>query len=100
MAVLGKFFFQVDDFISNSDNAVLYLNEEYDKHNPYLLLYVGALLKIHKWRYNYYRKLKLKELKNLEIPIPIIDNEINIDYIIKLLDTTYCWDVVKSDMMG
>ena len=97
---VGEVFFQVDDFISNSDNAVLYLNEEYDEFNPYLLLYVGALLKIHKWRYNYYRKLKLKELKNLEIPIPIIENEINIDYIIKLLDTTYCWDVVKSDMMG
>lgn len=97
---VGEVFFQVDDFISNSDNAVLYLNEEYEEYNPYLLLYVGALLKIHKWRYNYYRKLKLTELKNLEIPIPIIENGINMDYIIKLLDTTYCWDIVKSDMLG
>ena len=53
---VGETFFQFDDFITSGDNAVLTLKEKY---NPYLLFYIGAMIKNHQWRYNYYRKLNL-----------------------------------------
>ncbi|HAI74451.1 MAG TPA: hypothetical protein DCS28_00895 [Candidatus Moranbacteria bacterium] len=64
---VGEAFFQFDDFITSGDNAVLTLKEKY---NPYLLFYIGAMIKNHRWRYNYYRKLNLSKLKKMEIPTP------------------------------
>src|SRR3989344_3138707 len=64
---VGETFFQFDDFITSGDNAVLTLKEKY---NPYLLFYIGAMIKNHKWRYNYYRKLNLSKLKKMTIPTP------------------------------
>lgn len=93
---VGEVFFQVEDFITSSDNAVLDLKSEYNQLKPYLLFYIGAMLKTHKWRYNYYRKLKKTELENLEIPIPFKNNEIDIKYIKSILNNSYCWDLVNS----
>lgn len=95
---VGEVFFQVDDFISSSDNAVLYLKDKYQELDPYLLFYIGAVFKIHKWRYNYAHKLKIKELRNLEIPIPFKSDKIDINFIYSILDNTYCWDILKSKM--
>jgi len=50
---VGEVFFQIDDFITSGDNAVLTIKEGY---NPYLLLFIGTLIRNHQWRYNYYRK--------------------------------------------
>jgi len=57
---VGEVFFQIDDFITSGDNAVLTLK---DKYNPYLMYYIGILIRNHKWRYNYYRKMSLDKLK-------------------------------------
>lgn len=88
-------FFQLDDFITSSDNAVLDLKSKYSDYGPHLLFYIGAMLKTHKWRYNYYRKLKKTELENLEIPIPYNDKVIDIEYIKSILKNAYCWDFIK-----
>ena len=90
---VGEVFFQIDDFITSGDNAVLTLKEGY---NPYLLLFIGTLIRNHKWRYNYYRKMSLGKLKNLELPIPMKNGKIDLEYIEKIVKNAYGFEGVKQ----
>jgi hypothetical protein len=90
---VGETFFQFDDFITSGDNAVLTLKEEY---NPYLLFYIGVLIKNHQWKYNYYRKLTVPKLKNLTIPIPMKNKKIDLDYIERIVKNSYAFDMIKK----
>ncbi len=90
---VGEVFFQLDDFITSGDNAVLTLKEGY---NPYLLLFIGTLIRSHQWRYNYYRKMSLDKLKNLELPIPMKNEKIDLEYIEKIVKNAYGFEEVKQ----
>lgn len=90
---VGEVFFQIDDFITSGDNAVLTIKEGY---NPYLLLFIGTLIRNHQWRYNYYRKMSLDKLKNLELPIPMKNGKIDLDYIEKIVKNAYGFEEVKQ----
>ena len=90
---VGETFFQFDDFITSGDNAVLTLKEKY---NPYLLFYIGAMIKNHQWRYNYYRKLNLSKLKKMTIPTPYKNGNIDIDYIEKIAKNSYGFEELKK----
>src|SRR3989344_4170484 len=90
---VGETFFQFDDFITSGDNAILTLKEKY---NPYLLFYIGAMIKNHKWRYNYYRKLNLSKLKKMTIPTPYKNGNIDIDYIEKIAKNSYGFEELKK----
>lgn len=91
---VGETFFQFDDFITSGDNAVLTLKNEY---NPYLLLYIASMIRNHKWRYNYYRKLNLTKLKKLKIPVPFKNaKNIDLDYIKKIVENSYGFNELKK----
>lgn len=91
---VGEIFFQFDDFITSGDNAVLRLKE---KHNPFLLFYVGVMIKNHQWRYNYYRKLNLAKLNKMMIPMPFNSaKDIDLDYIKKIVENSYGFDDLKK----
>jgi hypothetical protein len=83
---VGEVFFQIEDFITSGDNAILRLKTKY---NPYLLIYIGVLIRNNQWRYNYYRKMSINKLKNLELPMPMKDKDIDIDYIKKIIQNSY-----------
>lgn len=90
---VGETFFQFDDFITSGDNAVLTLKEKY---NPYLLFYIGAMIKNHQWRYNYYRKLNLSKLKKMTIPTPYKNGNVDVDYIEKIVKNSYGFEDLKK----
>lgn len=90
---VGEVFFQIDDFITSGDNAVLTIKEGY---NPYLLLFIGTLIRNHQWRYNYYRKMSLDKLKNLELPIPMKNGKVDLEYIEKIVKNSYGFEEVKK----
>ncbi len=90
---VGEVFFQFDDFVTSGDNAVLTLKEKY---NPYLLFYIGAMIKNHQWRYNYYRKLNLSKLKKMLIPIPYKNNSIDIEYIKNIVENSYGFNELRK----
>lgn len=90
---VGETFFQFDDFITSGDNVVLTLKEKY---NPYLLFYIGAMIKNHQWRYNYYRKLNLSKLKKMTIPVPCKNRNIDLDYIEKIVKNSYGFEELKK----
>jgi hypothetical protein len=90
---VGEVFFQLDDFITSGDNAVLTLIEQY---NPYLLFYIGVLIRNHQWRYNYYRKLTIGKLKNLSLPVPVKNGKVDLDYIEKIVKNSYGYNKVKK----
>lgn len=92
---VGEVFFQIDDFITSGDNAVLTIKNGY---NPYLLLFIGTLIRNHQWRYNYYRKMSLDKLKNLELPIPMKNEKIDLDYIEKIVKNSYGFEEVKQHL--
>lgn len=90
---VGEVFFQIDDFITSGDNAVLTIKKGY---NPYLLLFIGTLIRNHQWRYNYYRKMSLDKLKNLELPMPIKKEKIDLEYIKKIVKNSYGFNELKQ----
>jgi len=90
---VGEVFFQFNDFITSGDNAVLTLKTKY---NPYLLFYVGYMIKNHQWRYNYYRKLNLKKLEKMLIPIPYNNGEIDLSQIESIVKNSYGFDELKK----
>ncbi|MFZ1971059.1 MAG: restriction endonuclease subunit S [Candidatus Nanoarchaeia archaeon] len=90
---VGEVFFQIDNFITSGDNAVLTLKEGY---NPYFLIYLGVLLRNNQWRYNYYRKLTIGKLKTLKLPIPFNNGKIDLDYIEKLVKNSYGFEELKK----
>ena len=90
---VGETFFQFDDFITSGDNAILTLKEKY---NPYLLFYIGAMIKNHQWKYNYYRKLNLSKLKKMPIPIPFKNENVDIDYIEEIVENSYGFEELKK----
>jgi len=90
---VGEVFFQINDFITSGDNAVLTLKEKYD---PYLLFYIGNLIRNHKWRYNYYRKMSLDKLKNLKLPLPMKNDKVDVEYIEKIVKNSYGFEEVKE----
>lgn len=83
---VGEVFFQFEDFVTSGDNAILTLKDGY---NPYLLFYIATMIRNHKWRYNYYRKLNLTKLNKMEIPIPYKNNKINLEYIENIVKNSY-----------
>jgi len=90
---VGEVFFQINDFITSGDNAVLNLKSGY---NPFLLFFIGTLIRNHKWRYNYYRKMSLDKLKNLELPIPMKNEKIDFEYIKKIVKNSYGFEEIKQ----
>lgn len=90
---VGETFFQFDDFITSGDNAILTLKKGY---NPYLLFYVGTMVRSQRWRYNYYRKLSLTKLKKMTIPIPYKSGGIDLEYIEKIVKNSYGFKELKK----
>lgn len=87
-------FFQFEDFITSGDNAVLTLK---NKYNPYLLLYISSMIRRHKWRYNYYRKLNLTKLKKMQIPMPFKnETELDLEYIKNIVENSYGFSELKK----
>lgn len=90
---VGEVFFQFEDFVTSGDNAVLTLKDEY---NPYLLFYIATMIRNHKWRYNYYRKLNLTKLNKMQIPVPFKDGEIDFEYIKKTVKNSYGYKEIEQ----
>ncbi|HEX9722213.1 MAG TPA: restriction endonuclease subunit S [Candidatus Paceibacterota bacterium] len=90
---VGEVFFQFDDFITSGDNAVLTLKMKY---NPYLLFYIGYMIKNQQWRYNYYRKLNLKKLEKMLIPVPYNNGGIDLNQIESIVKNSYGFDELKK----
>lgn len=90
---VGEVFFQFEDFVTSGDNAVLTLKDEY---NPYLLFYIATMIRNHKWRYNYYRKLNLTKLNKMQIPVPFKDGAIDFEYIEKTVKNSYGYKEIEQ----
>lgn len=53
------------------------------------LFYISAILKLEKWRFNYYRKLKKERLEDTNIPLPVNGNDIDYSYIREIVNNRY-----------
>lgn len=90
----GQTFFQVDDFITSGDNAILTLK---GKYNPALLFYIGFQVYRQRWGFNYYRKLSEKRLRKFMIPMPLTNKgETDIQYIENLVKNAYGYEELKK----
>lgn len=90
---VGETFFQFDDFITSGDNAILTLKATY---NPYILFYIGAMIKNHQWKYNYYRKLNLLKLKKMLIPVPYKNDSVDIEYVKSIVENSYGFNELRK----
>jgi hypothetical protein len=90
---VGEVFFQFDDFITGGDNAILNLKDGY---NPYFLFYIATMIRNHQWRYNYYRKLTMVKLKKIIIPVPMVDGEVDFNYLESIVKNSYGYKELKK----
>lgn len=88
----GETFYQLADFISGEKTAIL------DNENKYLLIYVGACIKLGSWKFHYGRKLSMARLNEIEIPIPFKDDEIDIEYIERIVRNSYGFEYIKENL--
>ena len=78
--------------ITSGDNVVLRLKQGY---NPHLLFYIAVMIKTHRWRYNYYRKLTIGKLTALTVPMPFKQNsQLDTDYIETIVSNSYGFDTL------
>jgi hypothetical protein len=88
----GEAFYQTVPYVSGEKTAIL--NHE----NKYLLMYVGACIKILSWKFHYGRKLSMTRLKEMTVPIPYKGNEIDLEYIESVVKNSYAFDNLASDL--
>ncbi|MEE9430481.1 MAG: restriction endonuclease subunit S, partial [Melioribacteraceae bacterium] len=89
-------FFQFEDFITSGDNAVLTLKSKY---NPYLLFYISVMIRKHKWKFNYYRKLNLPKLYKMQIPMPFNNkSELDLSYIESVVKNSFGFNKLKQHL--
>jgi len=92
----GTTFYQFEDFISGEKTAVVTLKE---KHDPYLLFYIGALIRLKSWRYHYGRKLSMGRLTSFELPLPVNNKgEIDSQAIEKVVKNSYGWEIIDAHL--
>jgi len=89
----GTSFYQPFNFITSSHNYVLTLKNNLPK---YILLYIGAIIKIKCYGYNHYYPLSKKHLERMQIEIPLKNEEIDLEYIEKIVKKSYCYDEIKQ----
>jgi hypothetical protein len=62
----------------------------------FLLLYIGVIVKIKSSRYNHYYPLSRKHLEKMEIPVPMNNEKIDLDYIEKVVKNSYGYEELKK----
>lgn len=92
----GTTFYQFENFISGEKTAVL-LPQKSDDHE--LMFYIGALIRIKAWRYNYGRKLSMARLKQFKLALPVNkDGDIDMLTIKTVVINSYGWEIVESHL--
>lgn len=89
----GISFYQPFDFITSLHNYVLTPKNNLPK---WILLYIGAIIRIKCYGYNHYYPLSKKHLERMEIEMPINDEKIDLDYIEKIVKNTYGFKEVEQ----
>ncbi len=96
----GTTFYQFEDYIAGEKTAVLNLRADSgvpDNTKAQLLFFIAYLIRYKSWRYHYGRKLSEERLNKFEIPLPVKENgNIDFDYIRKLVESCYGWEVVEK----
>ena len=60
------------------------------------LFYVSAIIKKENWRFNYYRKATKKKFEEMNIPLPMKNEEIDYGYIKEIVSNTYGYQEICS----
>lgn len=83
----GYSFYQPYPFLTSIHNYVLRPKNNYPS---YLLLYVGAVVKIRAYCYNHYYPLSRKHLERIGIPMPLNDKgDYDFEYIRQMVEDSY-----------
>jgi len=55
------------------------------------------MIRKHKWKYNYYRKLNLTKLKKMQIPMPFKnETELDLNYVETITKNIYGFNELKK----
>lgn len=89
----GVSFYQPFDFITSLHNYVLTPKNDLPK---WILLYIGAIIRIKCYGYNHYYPLSKKHLERMGIEMPIKNGKIDLEYIEKIVKNAYGFEEVKQ----
>lgn len=89
----GTAFYQPFDFITSLHNYVLTPKDNLPK---WILLYIGAIIKIKCYGYNHYYPLSKKHLQRMNIEMPVKNRKIDLEYIEKIVKNAYGFDELKE----
>jgi len=88
----GYSFYQPFNFLTSLHNYVLTTKNG----NKYLLFYIGALIKKFSYCYNHYYPLNPHRLKNMKIPTPYKNGDVDVEYLEKIVRNSYGFNELKK----
>jgi hypothetical protein len=88
----GETFYQTVPYVSGEKTAIL------QNSNKYLLIYVGATIKILSWKFHYGRKLSMTRLKEMLVPLPFKGDAIDLSYVEEIVKNSYAFDELAEDL--
>jgi len=89
----GTAFYQPFDYLTSLHNYVLTPKNNMPK---WILLYIGAIIRIKCYGYNHYYPLSKRHLERMEIEMPIKNGKIDLEYIEKIVKNAYGYKEVKQ----
>jgi len=89
----GVSFYQPFDFITSLHNYVLTPKNNMPK---WILLYIGAIIRIKCYGYNHYYPLSKKHLERMKIEMPMKNEKVDLEYIEKIVKNAYGFEEVKQ----
>ncbi len=90
----GTTFYQFEDYIAGEKTAVITLKKS---HDPYVLFYIAALIRLKSWRYHYGRKLSMGRLAYFKLPMPINEKgETDFTAIEQIVKNSYGWEMIDA----
>lgn len=91
--VSGSAFLQLEDFATVPDDVFVLKPKKPMQIEE--LFYILAMLNRQKWKFNYSRKVTPTRLEKISIPIPTQKGNVDIEYMKRILKSTYGWDMVN-----
>ena len=89
--VTGDAFVQFDDFMATDNVLILSPRSNYRIST---LFFIQLMIHLEKWRFSYGRQPYERIFSRTRISLPVIDDEIDEDYIEHLVTNSYGWELV------
>lgn len=86
---------QLSDFATVPDDMYVLIPK--NEMSLQMLFYIAAIIANESWRFNYSRKVTKSKLEKIDIPLPVVKQEIDLDYINSIASNSYGFTTISTN---